>query len=159
MNASFQKNRDAPVSYEGQYSTDVLAGKAYAFLDEALAAEKPFFITLAPVAPHSNIKFQEITLNGNIFEYPIAASPPIPAERHKDLFKDAFVPRTPNFNPDKVSHVSSQSQPDQLKALRPVEYLGFLSFLSKTKRTSTLMMSFIATGFELSKQLTRSSKS
>ena len=41
LNASFQRNRDKPVSHEGNYSTDVLAGKAYSFLEEAIAEKKP----------------------------------------------------------------------------------------------------------------------
>lgn len=36
----------------------------------------------------------------------IRMTAPIPAERHKHLFPDVKVPRTPNFNPDKASGVS-----------------------------------------------------
>lgn len=48
LNATFQRNREAPVSYEGHYSTDVLFEKARGFLEDALADEKPFFLTIAP---------------------------------------------------------------------------------------------------------------
>jgi N-acetylglucosamine-6-sulfatase len=34
LNATFQKNSNPPVSYQGQYATDVLAEKAYVLLDE-----------------------------------------------------------------------------------------------------------------------------
>lgn len=102
LNASFQRNHDPPVSYEGQYSTDVLAGKAYGFLEDAAASEKPFFLTIAPVAPHSNVKF----VRGHFNEPPerddVELSPPIPAERHRRLFESALVPRHANFNPEKA---------------------------------------------------------
>ncbi|KAK1845051.1 Arylsulfatase 3 [Colletotrichum chrysophilum] len=94
LNATFQRNQDPPVSHEGEYSTDVLAGKALDFLDDAVAASKPFFLGIAPVAPHSNVQSNVIS-NGS--------APPIPAERHAHLFPDAIVPRTDNFNPEKVS--------------------------------------------------------
>ena len=52
LNATFQRNDDAPVSYEGHYSTDVIAKKAYGFLEEGVESKKPFFLTVAPIAPH-----------------------------------------------------------------------------------------------------------
>ncbi|ROW11293.1 hypothetical protein VMCG_00861 [Cytospora schulzeri] len=66
--ARFQRNRETPRSYEGQYSTDVIAEK-------------------------SNVQ------DG-------AQSPPRPAERHKHLFPEAKVPRTPSFNSDARGGVS-----------------------------------------------------
>jgi hypothetical protein len=103
LNASFQRNQDAPVSHEGEYSTDVLAGKAYGFLEDAVAEQKPFFLTIAPNAPHSNVQFAEGWFNGSGSAHNILTTPPIPAERHKNLFQDAIVPRTESFNPDEVS--------------------------------------------------------
>ncbi|KAJ0268250.1 hypothetical protein COL940_013569 [Colletotrichum noveboracense] len=103
LNTTFQRNRDPPVSHEGEYSTDVLAGKALDFLDDAVAASKPFFLGIAPVAPHSNVQSNVIS-NGSAHDpHGIVATPPIPAERHAHLFPDAIVPRTDNFNPEKVS--------------------------------------------------------
>lgn len=101
LNATFQRNYDEPVSYEGHYSTDVLVDKAHGFLEDAIAAyedtRKPFFLTIAPTAPHS-----DVTIRRNIVNRVASAiqAPPIPAERHKHLFNDVIVPRTPNFNPD-----------------------------------------------------------
>lgn len=92
-NATMQRNQEPPRSYEGQYSTDVIAEKSYGFLQDALQSDKPFFLTIAPTAPHSNVK-------GG------AQSPPRPAHRHKHLFPEAKVPRTPNFNPDAAGGVS-----------------------------------------------------
>lgn len=95
-NSTFQRNKDAPIAYSGKYNGDVVTEKAHGFLDEALAKYKesstPFFLTVAPVAPHGTVCPQE---NDTVYR-----AAPIPAERHKHLFNDSIVPRTANFNPD-----------------------------------------------------------
>lgn len=96
LNATFQRNHDPPVSHTGEYSTDILAQKAYGFLDDAVTAGRPFFLGIAPVACHSNV-----ILPLTATELPIFTAP-IPAKRHEDLFPDAIVPRTESFNPDQV---------------------------------------------------------
>ncbi|OAG38719.1 hypothetical protein AYO21_07072 [Fonsecaea monophora] len=96
-NATFQRNKDPPTSYQGEYSTDVMAQKAFGFLNDAIEADRPFFLTIAPTAPHSNVHF-----NNNTAEQ----SMPRPAPRHRSLFQDTRVPRTPNFNPDVSSGAS-----------------------------------------------------
>jgi len=93
LNSTYQRNYDAPVSYEGRHTADVLAEKAYSFLEEAMSSDGPFFIAIAPISPHSNI-------DENIGSARMTA--PIPADRHKDLFKNVKVPRTEHFNPNKV---------------------------------------------------------
>ncbi|PYH91597.1 arylsulfatase [Aspergillus ellipticus CBS 707.79] len=100
LNGTFQRDREPPQSYEGAYSTDVLAQKAYRLLDEAVEAQKPFFLTLAPMAPHCNV-----FMNGTgLDDHPVFSfSAPIPAPRHEHLFKDVQVPRTPSFNPEQPS--------------------------------------------------------
>jgi arylsulfatase A-like enzyme len=113
LNATIQTNRDPPVSYAGQYSTDVIAEKTLGYIDDAAAAQKPFFIVSSPIAPHSE--------QGDDI---LSAAAPIPAERHKDLFKDAIVPRTPSFNPEKVTF----SCLDILEALL-TKNLGFRRWL------------------------------
>ena len=102
LNATFQRNQDSPVSYEGQYSTDVLADKAYGFLKEALDAEEPFFLGIAPTAPHSNVNIKENLIDGNFSEHSVTQSPPIAAKRHEHEFRDARVPRSQHFNPEEV---------------------------------------------------------
>lgn len=97
LNSTYQRNYDAPVSYEGRHTVDVITEKALGFLDDALAGERPFFLTVAPVAPHSNI-------DPNGPGYVMTA--PVPAERHRHLFKDVKVPRTKSFNPDEVRQSS-----------------------------------------------------
>ena len=63
---------------------------------------EPFFLTLAPTAPHSNVHIKEKLIDGNFSEGSVTQLPPIPAERHKHLFADVVVPRTPHFNPAEV---------------------------------------------------------
>lgn len=95
-NAHFSRNGKLPVSYKGAYSPDVTADKAYDFLEQALAAradddDKPFFLGVAPIAPHANM-----------IPFPYEGTPPKYAARHAHLFKDYKIPRTANFNPDEV---------------------------------------------------------
>ncbi|HEY7215974.1 MAG TPA: sulfatase [Thermoanaerobaculia bacterium] len=59
------------------YMTDVLAGKAAAFVRGAAAGGQPFFLYLATYAPHK---------------------PSTPARRHAGLFADLQAPRTPAFD-------------------------------------------------------------
>jgi hypothetical protein len=93
INSTFQRNQDPPLVHPNTYSTDVVASKTYGFIDDAATAGKPFFIVAAPVAPHTQQEGDNI----------LAAKAPVSADRHKDLFKDAKVPRTPGFNPEVVS--------------------------------------------------------
>jgi len=144
LNASYQRNQDEPVSYEGQHTVDVLAKKALGFLDDAAAStsDRPFFLGIAPVAPHSNVQadlFSHDPDDLDDIDNIVAFTPPIPAERHAHLFPDAKVPRTPHFNPDAPSganwvrklHKQSQENVDfndhfyrqRLRALQSVDEL------------------------------------
>lgn len=109
LNATFVRNHGEPKSYEGQYSTDLIAAKAFGFLDTALdeyqKEGKPFFLTIAPTAPHSNVHMNT-QIDGNFSEGSNTQSPPIPAARHSHLFEDVVVPRTPHFNPVDAHGVS-----------------------------------------------------
>ncbi|KAK4575180.1 hypothetical protein LTR86_001032 [Recurvomyces mirabilis] len=113
LNATLQRNEGEthfdPVSYEGQYSTDIVAEKAYGFLQDGLKGfekdGKPFFLVVAPIAPHTNVHFNE-KIHGNFSEKSVVQSPPVPAKRHEHLFEDVVVPRTPHFNPDEPNGVS-----------------------------------------------------
>ncbi|KAF1849200.1 arylsulfatase-like protein [Cucurbitaria berberidis CBS 394.84] len=104
LNSTYQRNKDAPVRHEGEHTTELLARKTYDFLNDAVKEERPFFLTVAPVAPHSNVKFRstEGIIDDNVAEF----SPPIPLGRHEHLFNDAKVPRTENFNPKEPSGVN-----------------------------------------------------
>jgi arylsulfatase A-like enzyme len=91
------RNEAPPASYKGQYSPDVTAAKAAAFLDEALThQDRPWFVVHAPVAPHSNFQL-EGTMESDAPRY---------AARHAHLFKNYKIPRNENFNPEKQGGVS-----------------------------------------------------
>jgi arylsulfatase A-like enzyme len=97
----FAATRNAgPVrNVSGEYSPDFTAKTAYEFLDLALgdddnSARRPFFLTIAPIAPHCEGAGP-------------TGKPPQAADRHKDLYKDYRIPRnTSNFNPNNPSGVS-----------------------------------------------------
>ncbi|KAH8653756.1 arylsulfatase precursor [Xylariales sp. PMI_506] len=86
-NASFQRDQDEPVLYPGNYSTDLVSGKALGYLNDAIQADKPFFLGVMPMGPHAQ------TVGA-------AFTPPVPAARHADLYPGLKTPRTVNFNPD-----------------------------------------------------------
>jgi N-acetylglucosamine-6-sulfatase len=95
-NATITHNGEPPVSYEGQYSPDLVSQYALGYLDDAASRNEPFFIAVAPIAPHSNMRLQE----------PKQFDLPQYAKRHAGLFSDYKIPRTENFNPDVPSGVS-----------------------------------------------------
>ena len=64
------------------YSTDVLARKAADFVTQTAADDRPFFLYLAPFAPHA---------------------PATPAPRHAKSFAGERAPRPPSFNEADVS--------------------------------------------------------
>lgn len=78
-------------STAADYMTDVLAGKATAFVRSAAGNGQPFFLFLATFAPHK---------------------PSAPAKRHTGLFTDLKAPRTPSFNEADVS-----DKPDRIRRL------------------------------------------
>ncbi|KAJ5431532.1 Alkaline phosphatase-like alpha/beta/alpha [Penicillium cf. griseofulvum] len=84
LNATYQRNHDEPASYLGCHTTEVLREKSMGFLEDALAGERPFFLTVAPIAPHSNINGTYRNSAG-----PMWMDEPIPEEYHKHLFPDA----------------------------------------------------------------------
>ncbi|KAI4907972.1 uncharacterized protein J4E92_011017 [Alternaria infectoria] len=97
-NSTMTRNHDVYRNSPGEYSTDLVANAAVSFLDEAIAApDRPFFLGVAPIAPHS-----ETITNPR----PTKFNLPVPAKRHEHLFPDVKVPRTPNFNPSKPGTAS-----------------------------------------------------
>lgn len=97
----YQANHDAPVHHQNEHTSDLVTKKAQSLLDEAIASDKPFFLGVAPVAPHSNVS----PLHDSSSLLPLMTEP-VPAERHAGLFKDVKIPRTDNFNPDSPSGAS-----------------------------------------------------
>ncbi|TFB07078.1 hypothetical protein CCMA1212_000382 [Trichoderma ghanense] len=95
-NVSTTRNGAPPTNPVGKYSTDIVAESAQEFLQHALQDEtSPFFITLAPIAPHALVG------EGSVGAF----DPPQVAQRHQGLFPEYKIPRTPNFNPDSPSGV------------------------------------------------------
>lgn len=86
------------MSYEGHHTTDVITKKALGFLEDGLAGDQPFFLVVAPIAPHSNVDGG--ALSGHLA--PTVMTEPIPLSRHENHFQDVKVPRTAHFNPDEV---------------------------------------------------------
>lgn len=85
-------NDGPPVSYAGQYNTDVVAENAMERLEEALShSEQPWFLTVAPIAPHSNWVHDKKTKATYL-------STPQSAYRHEHLFHDYQIPRDKSFN-------------------------------------------------------------
>ncbi|KAL1623953.1 hypothetical protein SLS56_008078 [Neofusicoccum ribis] len=98
-----------PKLYQGFQQTDVVRIKALSRLDALLQQEDPFFLMIAPTAPHVH----------NITD------PPIPPARYLDRFTNKTVPRTPNFNP-----------PDRFQQGKPA-WVGKLPLLSQSQIDET----------------------
>ena len=91
-NAKMSHNGGDPVSYAGRYSTDVVAEKATYWLNEALQhPDVPFFLTVAPIAPHSNWVLEPEKNLSYLIE-------PFSAPRHQNLFNDYKIPRNMAYN-------------------------------------------------------------
>ncbi len=86
FNVNYKLNENGEVvAYGGapaDYLTDVIAGKAVAAIRRFSAENRPFFLYVAPFAPHS---------------------PYNPAPRHKGMFENAQLPQSASFNEDDVS--------------------------------------------------------
>lgn len=93
-NSTFQSNRDAPVVSDG-YSTDLISNYALKFIEKAQTSDRPFFIGIAPIAPHA----KTAAVEGSSIP---AFTDPVPAARHANKFPNVKVPRGENFNPDTV---------------------------------------------------------
>jgi len=77
-------------SSPNNYSTDVLKQNALTFIEQNAKTNKPFFIYLAPYAPHG---------------------PNVPAPRYTDQFLDATYPQKPSFGEADIS-----DKPDIVRA-------------------------------------------
>jgi arylsulfatase A-like enzyme len=82
----YDMNENGTVVHYGNrakdFKTDVLADRAVSFLEKRTSTSTPFFMYLAPLAPHA---------------------PATPAPRHAGMFADLQVPRTESFNEADVS--------------------------------------------------------
>jgi arylsulfatase A-like enzyme len=80
-------------SAPADYQTDVLADRAADFIDRSAPAAEPFFLWVAPQAPHIAGVRSDIGEPDN----------PQGAPRHQGDYKGAIAPRTPNYNEKDVS--------------------------------------------------------
>ncbi|KAJ5579276.1 arylsulfatase [Penicillium hetheringtonii] len=87
--------------YEGQYTTDILKEKSLRFLDSAISHEDPLFLTIAPVAPHSNV---------------LSNGPLVPGA-------DLSFSASNISGKAKTSFRGCQDSPQRLRALQPVDEL------------------------------------
>ena len=80
-NFNYGLNENGRYNYYGSntedYLTDVLAAKGVDYINRVATGRKPFFLEIAPFAPHS---------------------PYTPAPRHETWFPEVKAPRTPAFN-------------------------------------------------------------
>ncbi len=93
----------------GNYQTDVLTQKAVDIIERRATTSEPFFLNLAYLAPHWEVRPDYATIGGagdlegmtpNDTRLGI---PPVPAERHAAMFPGITAPRTPAFDPADVS--------------------------------------------------------
>lgn len=129
FNARMTRNAAPPISYAGQYSPDVVFEKAQGFLHEALLHPDPWFLTVAPIAPHSNCRMVPDNDGCHFPRY---------ADRHAHLFKDYKIPRDSSFNPDKVCLVANV-ECRHLTINSKAELDGSRSSRSSTTRSSNTM--------------------
>ncbi|QGI99771.1 hypothetical protein CEK26_012840 [Fusarium fujikuroi] len=102
LNPIYQHNQEPPVQHKGVHTSDLISKYAHELLKEAIDSENPFFVAIAPVAPHSNVNLRRQPGHPSA---PLMTIP-IPLERHSHLFEGVQIPRTENFNPESPSGVS-----------------------------------------------------
>ncbi|HUT93379.1 MAG TPA: sulfatase [Thermoguttaceae bacterium] len=94
------------------YITDVFTDRALRFIERD--REKPFLLYLSHKAIHPNLTQYD---DGSISDPSAAVF--IPAERHRNLYADAPVPRRPNVNDSLEGKPSLQRKVDDLPPLGP----------------------------------------
>jgi N-acetylglucosamine-6-sulfatase len=91
----------------GDYQTDVVADHAAERVERLADGDEPFFLTVAPVAPHDE----------GVLEGADVARNPRPAPRHVGAFEDRGLPDKPSFDEadvaDKPEYVSKDPRLNQ----------------------------------------------
>ncbi|MEA2498820.1 MAG: N-acetylglucosamine-6-sulfatase [Actinomycetota bacterium] len=94
---------------EADYQTDVLTGLATDYIDRNAPEDAPFFLDVAYLAPHWEIRPGSTgdvnvgDLEGSSGAESSIGVPPVPAPRHLGMFANAKAPRGPAFNEEDVS--------------------------------------------------------
>lgn len=106
-------NDNGTINFYGQgsenYQTDVLTGKAVDFIERRAGTSEPFFLNLAYLAPHWEVRPDYATIGGAGDLEGLTPNdtrlgiPPVPAARHAALFPNVKAPRTPAFDAADVS--------------------------------------------------------
>jgi N-acetylglucosamine-6-sulfatase len=95
-------------SKPSDYSTDVLAGIAERSIRRAKRTGKPFFMNVAPIAPHTVANEASARIEG---------TPALPPPRYAKRYANASLPDWPNLNEEDISDKPSSVQqffPQQL---------------------------------------------
>ena len=90
---------------EVDYQTDVLADRAEEYILRRASGDAPFFLSVAPLAPHSENGLSEGAVRN-----------PRPALRHHGYFRAEPLPRPPSFDEEDVS-----DKPAFVRALPPLD--------------------------------------
>ncbi|KAI3328131.1 arylsulfatase [Xylariaceae sp. AK1471] len=96
-NVVMSSDGETPMSYDGYHQLDVIRVKALDRIDRLSASGKPFYLTIAPSAPHIE---------------PTAL--PVPQVRHQNFAEGLQIPRQGNWNP---SDKFQRGKPSWLKNL------------------------------------------
>ena len=86
----------------------MLTGLALDFIGRRAPSDQPFFLDVSYLASHFEFRpgtdpTEAGNLEGGIDNEPTLGVPPVPAARHKDMFKGYKVPRVPSYNEADVS--------------------------------------------------------
>jgi len=101
------------------YQTDVYAKKAVDYINRRAPADVPFFLSVAPLAPHTEGGWAATHGNRN----------PRPAPRHRGAFADAPLPMPASFNEADLS-----DKPAHIRAL-PLLDSAAIAQITKTYRS------------------------
>ncbi|KAJ3056668.1 hypothetical protein HK097_005345 [Rhizophlyctis rosea] len=99
----FSRNGEEAKHYKGVHQVDVIAGKALNILDEATKKDEPFFLYLAPSAPHTTVAYDDPDQPDGIPGIDIHLTAHEPPRRFANHFPEAKIPRNPNFNTANVT--------------------------------------------------------
>lgn len=126
------------------YQTDVLARQAETFVRQSARQPQPFFLTVAPLAPHQE--------GGRVDDRPNAPRNPRPAPRHLGRFDSQRLPRPPSFNErldgDKTAVITALPRFDQaeIRALGKLYRSRMESLLAVDDMVARLMAAVRQTG-------------
>jgi N-acetylglucosamine-6-sulfatase len=91
----YQLNENGAVSTFDEYSTDEYSERAIDAIARLAPAERPFFLSVAFLAPHSGAPRET--------DDPVGLVTPMPAPRHRDGFASEPLPPSPAFDEADVS--------------------------------------------------------